>query len=61
MTPASYRVAWRAMREALEQVQHAFSEGALEELAELKRHVDEALEMADEAERDRDQKGSPQA
>ena len=49
------------MREALEQVQHAFSEGALEELAELKRHVDEALEMADEAERDRDQKGSGQA
>jgi hypothetical protein len=60
-TPASYRVAYRAMREALQRVLDACGSPNWPSAAAAEmEHVRAALEMADEAERDRDQKGSPQ-
>jgi hypothetical protein len=62
MTPASYRVANRAMREALQRVLHAYGSPNWPSAAAAEmEHVREALRLADEAESELDQKGSPQA
>jgi len=58
MTPASYRVAYRAMREALQRISNvldarAESESlAIDEIREVRNPVDQALQLADEVESD---------